>query len=195
MFTWLIGSPEGPLSDDEMTKFAISDMIANVLTTKFWEEYKLFSLDMTKEALLYNWWQNLISGFSFWGFTAIRFLGCWLSFIVFCSLILSAGDSKYAWSVFSANSSSTAGSSASDIPRPSSTWCSISLLILNGGSSSSLEPCFFLFLNSSPIEEPVSFWEVTPTAELWSASILWEPLSLLFWAGVWNLSPHQCWSR
>ena len=190
MFIWLIVPPEGPLSDAKRTEFAISDMIVIALTTKFWEEYKLFSLVMTKEVLFWNWWQDSISGFSFGGFTAIRLLGCWFSFIIFCSLALSADDSKYAWPIFEAKSSSTARSSTSCMPRSSSTWCSISQLIFNGGSSSSLELCLFLFLNSSPIEESVSFWGVPPTAEPWSASILWEPLTLSFWPGY--LFPHYC---
>ena len=139
---------------------------------------------MTKETWFWNWWQYLISGFSFGGFTVIRLLGCWFSFISFCSLILSADDSKYAWSVFPAKSSPTASPLASYIPRSSSTWCSIALLIFNGGLLSSIESCLFLFLNSSPIEESVSFWGVSPFAELWSSSVLWEPLSLLFWTGV-----------
>ena len=42
MLTGFIGPPEGPLSDAKRTKFAISDLIVNVLTTEFWEEYKLF---------------------------------------------------------------------------------------------------------------------------------------------------------
>ena len=113
----------------------------------------------------------------FWGFMAIRLLGCWFSFIIFCSLVVSDDDSKYAWSIVSARSSSTAGPSASSIPRSSSTWCSISQLIFNGGSLSSLEPCPFLFLNSSPIEESVSYWRVPLTAEPGS-------VSLLFWAWV-----------
>ena len=108
---------------------------------------------------------------------AIRLLGCWFSFIIFCSLVVSDDDSKYAWSIVSARSSSTAGPSASSIPRSSSTWCSISQLIFNGGSLSSLEPCPFLFLNSSPIEESVSYWRVPLTAEPGS-------VSLLFWAWV-----------
>ena len=143
---------------------------------------------MTKEVLFWNWWQDSISGFSFGGFTAIRLLGCWFSFIIFYSLALSADDSQYAWPVFVAKSSSTARPSTFCIPRSSSTWCSISLLNFNGGSTSSLELCLFLFLNSSPIEESVSFWGVPPTAEPWSASILWEPLSLSFWARV-SVSP------
>ena len=48
MINW---PPEGLLSDAKRIEFVISDMIVIVLTTKFWEEYKLFSLDMTKEAL------------------------------------------------------------------------------------------------------------------------------------------------
>ena len=108
---------------------------------------------------------------------AIRLLGCWFSFIIFCSLVVSDDDSNYAWSIVSARSSSTAGPSASSIPRSSSTWCSISQLIFNEGSLSSLEPCPFLFLNSSPIEESVSYWRVPLTAEPGS-------VSLLFWAWV-----------
>ena len=109
MFTWSSGPPEGPLSDAKRTEFAISDMMVIALTTKFWEEYKLVWLDMTKEALFWNWWQDSVSGFSFGGFKTTRFLGCWFSFIIFCSLVLSADESKYAWLFFSAKSSLIAG--------------------------------------------------------------------------------------
>ena len=46
--TMLIGRPEGLLSGAKRTEFAISNMIVIALTTKFWEEYNLFSLYMTK---------------------------------------------------------------------------------------------------------------------------------------------------
>ena len=150
---------------------------------KFWEEYKLFSLVITKEVLFWNWWQDSISGFSFGGFTAIRLLGCWFSFIIFCSLALSADDSKYVWPIFAAKSSSTARPSTSCMPRSSSTWCSIFLLIFNGVSSSSLELCLFLFLNSCPIEESVSFWGVPP--------MYYENLCPCHF-GLEYLFPHYC---
>ena len=67
MFIWLIGPPEGPLSDAKRTEFAISDMIVIALTTKFWEEYKLFLLVVTRGIVL-----KLMTRFSFrvyfWGF-------------------------------------------------------------------------------------------------------------------------------
>ena len=77
VFTWLLGPPEGSLSDAKRTEFAISDMIMIVLTTKFWKGYNRFSLNMAKEALFWNWWQDSVLEFSFWNFTATRLFGCW----------------------------------------------------------------------------------------------------------------------
>ena len=151
---------------------------------------KVRSIEVLKRGIVLKLMTRFNFRVNFGAFTDIRLLGCWFSSIIFCSLVLSADDSKYAWPNFSAKSWSTARSSASYKPRSSSTKFSISLLIFNGSSSSSLEPCLFLFLNSSSIGESVSIWGIPPTAEPWSASVLWELCFCYF--GLGYLCPHYC---
>ena len=89
MFIWLIGPPEGPLSDAKRTEFAISDMIVIALTTKFWEEYKLLLLVVTSGIVL-----KLMTRFNFrvyfWGFYTHKiawvliFFHYFLQFSVIC---------------------------------------------------------------------------------------------------------------
>lgn len=111
-----------------------------------------------KRDIILNLGAHSNSGLILGSFIEARFWEGLLSFIIFCNLILSADVSKYACSIFSANILPMHSSFDSWIPRSSSTWFNIYLLILNGGSPSlPWELCYlFQVLKICRIEKSTS---------------------------------------
>ena len=111
-----------------------------------------------KRDIILNFGAHSNSGLILGSFIEARFWEGLLSFIIFCNLILSADVSKHACSIFSANILPMYSSFDSWIPRSSSTWFNIYLLILNGGSPSlPWELCYlFQVLKICRIEKSTS---------------------------------------